>query len=86
MVLYWTAGFCFGLLRPAHGLPFPDFRFILWPTQGTEGEGTRQTPNTSGGGYHGGCSPEDRRNRAAVNGFPIRGHGEREESEGVPFR
>ena len=85
MVLCWAAGFCFGLLRPAHGLPFPDFRFILWPTQGMEGEGTRQTPNTSGGGCHGGCSPEDRRNRAAVNGFPIRGHGEREESEGVPF-
>jgi hypothetical protein len=37
MVLCWAAGFCFGLLRPAHGLPFPDLRFILWPTQGMQG-------------------------------------------------
>ena len=44
---------------------------IYFVAQGMEGEGTRQTLNTSGGGCHGGCSPEDHRNRAAVNGFPI---------------
>ena len=47
--------------------------------------GGREAVDSSAAGSHGGSSPEFHRDRATVHRFQIRGHGEREESEGFSF-
>ena len=79
MVVCWAAGFSWaGGARDSKA-----HRPLAAHGRGNRGQERR--PH-SAVGSHGGTSSELRRDRAAVHCFQIRGHGEREEEEGVPFQ